>query len=679
MRRLCTRFAALTFTMLGLLVLTGAPALAAPGVVQDLPGCRTSTLQANDDDSTDTVPLGFTANIFGQPFDETYVNNNGNITFTDSLSEFTPFDFRETGDTMIAPFFADVDTRGVGSGLVHYGMVDFGGAEAFCVIWDNVGYFGSHTDKLNKFQLLLVDRGSAGVDVIFNYDTITWETGDASDGVNGFGGVAAAAGYAAGDGDSAHSLLFPGSFTSGGLLDSNPATSLAGHGTPGQPAGRWLFELRQGPPTGGTLTGIVSNMGGNPVGGVPVQMCREGGACVTRIANSSGRYTALNLPAGTYTVTAFAPSGNYTSTTVENVAVGGPGSTATQNLTLGPPPTPPPDGTEITNIGVNDDGIPVAFWTDPLELTTQGCEGATVTYQVILDGEVVRSGSLAEGPPGTYTGTVEALFPESGEGEVIIDFDCPADPDEEIDFGIYIDPSGHIRDTNGNPVEDATVILYRSATEAGPFFQVPDGSALMSPSNRRNPDSSRPDGRFGWDVVAGFYVVTAEKAGCVSAADPSRPDAITRVMTIPPPVTDLDIRLDCDGPPAVPQQPSGGGTTPPIISQTPPVVRRLATIRSARLVRGRTLVVKIGCARTARGTCSGNVKARIGKRAVGGKSFRRLRPGRSATVRIALNKRGRALVRRVKKGKRIRFALTTTIRDAGGAGATTRRTITVRR
>jgi hypothetical protein len=159
MRRLCARSAALTFTMLGLLALTGAPALAAPGVVQDLPGCRANTLAANDDDSTDAVPLGFTATLFDATFDEAFVNNNGNITFNDSLGEFTPFDFRETGEPMIAPFFADVDTRGDGSGLVHYGTVaNFGGAEAFCVIWDNVGYFSGHTDKLNKFQLLLVDR-----------------------------------------------------------------------------------------------------------------------------------------------------------------------------------------------------------------------------------------------------------------------------------------------------------------------------------------------------------------------------------------------------------------------------------------------------------------------------------------------------------------------------------------
>ena len=253
---------------------------------------------------------------------------------------------------MIAPFFADVDTRGVGSGLVHYGTVDYSGAEAFCVIWDNVGYYSGRTDKLNKFQLLLVDRGTAGVDVVFNYDRIAWETGNASGGQDGLGGTSAAAGYAAGDGDSAHALLLPGSFVNGGLLDTNGATSLAGHATAGQPAGRYVFQLRQGAATGGRLTGVVTTPDGNEVGRAPVQICRQGGDCVTRLTSTAGVYTASNLPAGTYDVTAYpGPSSNNTSTTATGVAVGGPGTTATRDIVLGPVPSPPPDGTAITSIG----------------------------------------------------------------------------------------------------------------------------------------------------------------------------------------------------------------------------------------------------------------------------------------------------------------------------------------
>jgi hypothetical protein len=425
----------------------------------------------------------------------------------------------------------------------------------------------------------------------------------------------------------------------------------------------------------------VSDPGGDPVGQAPVQMCRQGGACVTRVTSSAGLYTASNLPAGAYTVTGFpGPGSNLRSTTITGVVVGGPGATTNRNITLGPPPSPPPPGTGITNIGETGDGIPIAYWGDPLELTTQGCPGAVATYRVVLHGRVVRTGSLSEISPGTYRTTIQPLMPESGDGEIDITLDCPGPTVEEVDFGIYIDPSGHVRDTNGNPVEGATVILYRSAVQQGPFFAVPDGSAVMSPSNRSNPDLSRSDGRFGWDVVAGYYVVTAQKDGCVSAADASRPDAVSGVMTIPPPVTDLDLRLNCGEAPPVTQQPAA---TPQVVvkgavaSNLPP--RALLAIRSGKLLRGRTLAVKIACASTAKAACAGAVKVKIGKTAVGAKSFKSLKPGKAVVVKIALTRKGRALVSKVKRGKKVRFAVAASVRDAAGAGATSRRTLAVRR
>ena len=118
-------------------------------------------------------------------------------------------------------------------------------------------------------------------------------------------------------------------------------------------------------------------------------------------------------------------------------------------------------------------------------------------------------------------------------------------------------------------VADATVELLRSANPAGPFMPVPNGSAVMSPSNRTNSDLTDADGHFGWDVVAGYYKVRASKDGCVSNADRSAEFAETHVMTIPPPVTNLDIRLYCGeggggnpggGGPAT----GGGGSSAPV-------------------------------------------------------------------------------------------------------------------
>src|SRR5262249_45072988 len=137
-------------------------------------------------------------------------------------SEYTPFTINADTPPIIAPFFADVDTRGAGSGLVTYGETTFGGRKAFCVNWVGVGYYSAHTDLVNSLQLVLVDRTNVGVgdfDIMFNYDALNWETGDASGGSGGFNGTEAGAGYSAGDGVTSHFFQFPGSLQHLGLLD----------------------------------------------------------------------------------------------------------------------------------------------------------------------------------------------------------------------------------------------------------------------------------------------------------------------------------------------------------------------------------------------------------------------------------------------------------------------------
>ncbi len=91
----------------------------------------------------------------------------------------------------------------------------------------------------------------------------------------------------------------------------------------------------------------------------------------------------------------------------------------------------------------------------------------------------------------------------------------------------------------------ATVTLLRSDSSSGPFEPVPDGSGIMSVANQNNPDTTDAEGRFGWDVLAGYYVVRAEMADCVSPTDPLQSFVESAVLTIPPPVTDLDLRLNC--------------------------------------------------------------------------------------------------------------------------------------
>jgi len=74
------------------------------------------------------------------------------------------------------------------------------------VTWDDVGYFGSHTNKLNAFQLQLIGLGNGDFQIVFRYEDINWTTGDASGGTNGLGGSAARAGYTSGNPDHAFQL-----------------------------------------------------------------------------------------------------------------------------------------------------------------------------------------------------------------------------------------------------------------------------------------------------------------------------------------------------------------------------------------------------------------------------------------------------------------------------------------
>lgn len=168
---------------------------------------------------------------------------------------------------------------------------------------------------------------------------------------------------------------------------------------------------------------------------------------------------------------------------------------------------------------------------------------------------------MSEGPAGHYSTTIPALYPDHGNAHVHIELTGCSSP-STVSFDIYIDPSGSVEDTAGHPITGATVTLLRSSTADGPFAAVQDGSAVMSVSNRHNSDTTDSNGRFGWDVIPGFYKVRAMKAGCHAPGDPDSASVETAVLTIPPPVTDLLLVLDCQAadttaPTLACQQPDG--------------------------------------------------------------------------------------------------------------------------
>ncbi len=231
-------------------LLAGQSNLVQAAAVRTIAGITAKTLPANDDGSTAAVNIGFTVNFFGVTKTTLFVNNNGNVTFNSALGAFTPTGISTTvNQPMIAPFFADVDTRGTGSGLVQYGNGTLCGRTVFGVNWINVGYYPSRVDKLNSFQLLLIDRSDTGAgnfDIEMNYDAIKWETGGASGGTNGLGGTSAEAGYTNGlTGMARVSYQFPGSRVNGALLDTGPNALIKGK-VAANTAGRYHFYVRNG-------------------------------------------------------------------------------------------------------------------------------------------------------------------------------------------------------------------------------------------------------------------------------------------------------------------------------------------------------------------------------------------------------------------------------------------------
>ena len=58
---------------------------------------------------------------------------------------------------MVAPFWADVDTRDDvlpdTSGIVYYKLTP----TSLIVKWNHVGYYGVHADLVNTFQLIITD------------------------------------------------------------------------------------------------------------------------------------------------------------------------------------------------------------------------------------------------------------------------------------------------------------------------------------------------------------------------------------------------------------------------------------------------------------------------------------------------------------------------------------------
>jgi uncharacterized repeat protein (TIGR01451 family) len=323
------------------------------GAIRTLPGFLTNVLGATDDDGVQAslgsnFNSGNGLNFFGNPYISLWVNANGNVNFgPTAFSAYNPVGLitsNEGGYPIIAPFWGDVDTRGSGSGLVTYGNDTVNGHNAFGVNWINVGYFGYETDKLNSFQLVLIDRqdiAPGDFDIEFNYGKIQWEAGDFSGGTDGqciVDGVVQAdclppvAGYTDGTGNANNYFQVTGSAVAGAFLDSNTTTGLIQANPNSSYIGRNVLQVRTGAVVGASL-GVVVTPSPNPV---PLNSNLTYSIVISNTgpSNASGVGLTDMIPSNSTFVSVTPSQGSCSGTTTVSCSLGTINNDASATVTL---------------------------------------------------------------------------------------------------------------------------------------------------------------------------------------------------------------------------------------------------------------------------------------------------------------------------------------------------------
>jgi len=137
-------------------------------------------------DLTVAFPRGLS--LFGRAWQEFYLNANGNITFAAPLSSPNAVAFPVEGQPMVAPWWADVDTRRGGQpsdNAICYHIEP----NRLVVTWHDVQRHGASDGLRNDFQMILSTSNSCvsggEPDVEFRYNRCEWAAGEGVDGVPG--------------------------------------------------------------------------------------------------------------------------------------------------------------------------------------------------------------------------------------------------------------------------------------------------------------------------------------------------------------------------------------------------------------------------------------------------------------------------------------------------------------
>ena len=144
----------------------------------------------NDDGFSGPINFGFNFTLFGTTYTNFWANNNGNISFGNGISAFTPTGLQGSTTPLISPYFGDVDTRNLNSGLMSLRTVTDANGSQIIVTWDTVGVYNGVAPPTNTFQLVVrandYDIPAGEGQVGFFWGDMGWEVGSASGGTGGF-------------------------------------------------------------------------------------------------------------------------------------------------------------------------------------------------------------------------------------------------------------------------------------------------------------------------------------------------------------------------------------------------------------------------------------------------------------------------------------------------------------
>jgi len=300
-----------------------------------------------------------------------------------------------------------------------------------------------------------------------------------------------------------------------------------------------------------------------PVTGASVALCPTpvvfpDQTCTTTTTTRTGKYSMASLPAGTYFLEVLSLEGRVKTaspvhiysnrtTTIARTTMPTALKRMPSTVSITTPRGTVTGTTASTPTAVKAYVPPVIPAKEPTTIHERStCATGTATFVVQQGATTIASGALKETPPGstTYVGSFTPGTTSIGAVVITTTFTCPGSSTKvSITFTAYIDPSGQVLDSNGQPISGATVVLYKLTTARGSFVQVPTGSAIMSQTNRKNPQVTGANGTFDWFVEVGTYQIVASYNSCTAKSQTLQVNSTNAAKSTT--LTGLKLTLSC--------------------------------------------------------------------------------------------------------------------------------------